>query len=238
MARKWIKILQRMGRRRGVEISKFPGFGTVAYAMKFCGVDTVLDVGANVGQTGETLRDMHFKGRIISFEPLSDAFRILSERAKGDGNWSCHQWALGAEEGEAEIGVAEHSEFSSFLKTTGFVEEMDAGSKRTRVEKVKVRRLDKVWGELKLDGAKVLLKIDTQGFEKNVLEGAAGVLDKIAAVQMEMSVHPIYEGQPSYDAMVGYMKDHGYVVAGFMPGGNDPRTGEMVEFDGVFVRCR
>ena len=70
-------FVQRQMRLAGVNIGKFPASGTLPYLLRFCGIDTVLDVGANVGQTGQMLRDLHYRGRIISFEPLSEAFKVL-----------------------------------------------------------------------------------------------------------------------------------------------------------------
>ncbi len=70
-------------------------------------IDTVLDVGANVGQFGASLRSKGYRGRIVSFEPVASVFQTLAARAKADGNWEAYHCALGAETGEATIHVAE-----------------------------------------------------------------------------------------------------------------------------------
>ena len=74
------------------------------------GVNLILDVGANVGQFGQSLRDLGFKGRIVSFEPLSEARSRLLKTSEADLMWDvAPQAAIGAEDGEIEIHIANKS---------------------------------------------------------------------------------------------------------------------------------
>jgi FkbM family methyltransferase len=229
------KLVRSLTRRMGVDLIPFPSRGSLAFVLRHCDINCVLDVGANIGQTGSLLRDLRFRGRIISFEPLSHAFAELSQRAKRDSSWSCHHCALGNADGEADIHVSDFSVYSSLLPITEFAVNTDAVARQSRVEHVKVRSLDSLWPELDLEGRRILLKVDTQGFERNVLEGAAASLKKIRAVQLEMSVHGLYKGQPTYIEMLHYMTSRGFVIAGLNPGWNHPKTGEMLEFDALFL---
>src|SRR5680860_1154767 len=71
------------------------------------GVDCVFDVGANSGQYARGLRDMGFRGRIVSFEPLSDAHVLLVRNSRHDPKWVVPPaMALGDFTGETEIHVA------------------------------------------------------------------------------------------------------------------------------------
>lgn len=230
------RFVRREIRKLGLDVTKFPAYGSVAYVLRHCAVDTVLDVGANVGQTGDYLRTMNFDGRIISFEPMAQAYASLSGKCAGDPRWTCHRLAIGGTEGELDLRISTSSVYNSFLPVLAFANQVDSGSRHERDEKVKVRRLNDLWPELRLEGTKVLLKVDTQGYEHSVLEGASEVLDRIVALQLELSIHPIYDGQPSFVEMLNYVRSRGFLIAGMQPGWNDPNTGELLEFDGLFIR--
>src|SRR5688572_14573283 len=58
-------------------------------------VDTVIDVGANVGQFGKLTRSLGYKGMIHSFEPVESAFSELSKEAAKDRRWVPHKMAVG-----------------------------------------------------------------------------------------------------------------------------------------------
>jgi len=126
-------------------------------------VDTVLDVGANVGQYGSALRAAGYSGRIVSFEPNPEAYRHLAERAARDRSWDAVGVGLGAEDGFAELNVSGFSVFSSMLKTTEFVESVDGRSRAEQTVRVPVTTVDAAWAERVRPGARVLLKVDTQG---------------------------------------------------------------------------
>ena len=65
--------------------------------MKAHQINLLFDIGANTGQYGELMRTLKYTGKIISFEPLNDAFKKLSKVAKSDTDWSVHNYAFGNE---------------------------------------------------------------------------------------------------------------------------------------------
>src|SRR5260370_33003279 len=73
--------------------------------MRHHGIDAVLDVGANTGQYASALRQAGFQGDILSFEPLSDAFRQLEEYSRCDPKWRVYRFAVGGENTETEINI-------------------------------------------------------------------------------------------------------------------------------------
>src|SRR5262245_27620242 len=83
--------------------------------MKNRGIGLVLDVGANRGQFGKLLRQLGFRGRIVSFEPLKDAFATLRRLTANDPLWECHNLALGDSDRTASINISANSYSSSFL---------------------------------------------------------------------------------------------------------------------------
>ena len=60
-------------------------------------IDCVLDVGANAGQYGQFLREIGFKGKIVSFEPVAAVYQRLENAARTDEGWFCYNLALGDE---------------------------------------------------------------------------------------------------------------------------------------------
>ena len=161
------------------------------------GVRTVLDVGANQGQYGTWLRRIGYTGRIVSFEPMAEPFTLLSRAAATDPAWSALRMAAGAEEGRVSMHVTANSVSSSLLAPTNEQVAAAPESAEVRREDVDVRRLDDVVTDIDVTGP-VWLKIDTQGFEQQVLDGSSRLLEQVAAVQCEVSLTELYEGQADY----------------------------------------
>ena len=132
-------------------------------------IDVVIDVGANIGQFGQLLRKQGFQGKIVSFEPTNSAFQTLQKRAAADGNWEVHHCGLGASAGESVIHVSQLSVCSSILPLTGVALLHDSRLAEDHNEKIVLRTLDQAASGLT---GNILLKIDTQGYEKQVMEGA------------------------------------------------------------------
>ena len=200
------------------------------------GIDLVLDAGANIGDYGTELRRHGYKGRIWSFEPRQSAFRQLERRASGSPPWDTTRIALGAEVGTASIHVSRNEYSSSLLDLhpTHLAAEPEAGY--TGSEEVEVRRLDDVLTGRATDGSKIYLKVDTQGFEKKVLEGASRSLETIRCVQLELSLRPLYMGETLFTEMLIWMAERRFRIAALEPGIHDPRSGELLQVDATFIR--
>lgn len=228
--------LRRLIRRSGFDLAQRQP--TLPDFLQQRRVGVVLDVGANTGQFGTMLRQWGYTGRIISFEPLSAAYAELSRAATADPQWAAEPYALGASDTSADLNVSDHSVFSSFRAPLDAVREQDARSATVAVEAVPVRRLDAVFGEHVRAGERAFLKIDTQGYEPDVLDGAAGVLDRIEGVQLELSTRQLYQDEVLADVMIARMAASGFVIGQIAPvvyGPTDGRT-TLLQFDAVFVR--
>jgi FkbM family methyltransferase len=198
--------------------------------------DLVIDVGANVGQFGHLCRAAGYMGEIISFEAASGAHAELVRAATGDERWSvAERMALGAEAGEAEIHIAGNSYSSSLLPMLESHLHAEPESKYVGTEKVQMKRLDDALGTLAA-GRRIYLKMDVQGYEAQVLRGASGVLQQTAAVQMEMSLTPLYAGETLLLGMCAEMTRLGFTVWDLDPVFRDSKTGRLLEADGIFVR--
>lgn len=198
------------------------------------GINVVLDVGANQGQFAIELRRQGYRDRLISFEPQTDVFQLLQNRARGDATWQTVNIGLGEKDGELEMNIFAVSDYGSMLQPVATVDTPALIERR----RVPVRRLDSVWSEYCKPGDNVFLKLDVQGYEKMVVDGAAGCLDRIAGIQMEMSITPLYEAQLDWEEMLRFMRAKGFDLWKIEKGTWDPATGRESELDGIFFRSK
>lgn len=200
-------------------------------------IDLVLDVGANSGQYAVALRRAGYAGHILSFEPLRDAWEQCKANASRDPLWSvAPQMALGATEGRVEIHVAKNSVSSSILPMHDTHRAAAADASYVGIESVDLRRLDRVAREAIDSARRPFLKIDTQGYEREVLEGASDVIDRLWGIQLEISLTPLYEGSPTLADILRLMEQSGFVPQALLPGFSELRSGRMLQVDGLFFR--
>jgi FkbM family methyltransferase len=200
-------------------------------------IDLVLDVGANSGQYALDLRRAGYAGQILSFEPVRDAWERCKANASRDPLWSvAPQVALGASEGRVEIHVSSNSVSSSILPMNDVHRAAAPDSSYVRTELVDLRRLDRVAREPIERARRPFLKIDTQGYERDVLQGATDVLDRVWGIQLEISLTPLYEGSPTLVEILRMMEEWRFVPQALLPGFSDLQSGRMLQVDGLFFR--
>lgn len=199
-------------------------------------IDIVLDVGANTGQYGKELRAIGYKGRIVSFEPLTSAYKELLKTANSDGSWIALRFALGDAEGKAVLNIAGNSMSSSILDMLPSHAKSAPESQYVGREQVEVRTLDSVFDTICSQEQSILLKIDTQGFEKHVLDGAERSLRFINTIQLEMSLIPLYQGELLFPELSQLLYQKGYRLASIEPVFADRETGQLLQIDGIFHR--
>jgi FkbM family methyltransferase len=210
--------------------------GRRARLMSAIGIDLVLDVGANAGQFGRRLRHAGYKGRIVSFEPLREPFKQLARATRRDDRWIAMRLALGESVGSLELHIAANSVSSSPLAMLPMHRRTAPSSGYIGVETAPLARLDDIWDEVVRPGEKVMLKVDTQGFEDRVLRGASGSLDGISAVELELSLVPLYADGADCRSLVDELAARGFDLVSLNPGHSDPITGRLLQVDGVYVR--
>lgn len=200
-------------------------------------ISVLLDVGANAGQFAQDLRHMGYKGRIVSFEPVAEAHLELRKTAAGDPGWTvAPRMALGAEDGEVTVQVAVLSGLSSVLPPTLFHLQTYAPSATVATDLVPCRRLDSVTDQYLHPGEKALLKVDVQGFEKQVLEGAESLLEILSGVYIELSLETLYDGQALARDVLDYLERRGFQMWFVSPGWCDPQSGRMLQYDALLAR--
>jgi FkbM family methyltransferase len=202
-------------------------------------IDTVVDVGANTGQYAGFLRqEVGFRGLIVSIEPLPECFEALRREAAKDPDWLVVKAALGSTDGEAMFNVMSYNLFSSFLEPKDeLVPGMAALNRVQRRIPVLMRRLDSVLPEIERsrEPGRIYLKLDTQGFDLEVIKGAGAAIDRVRALQTELSVVPIYERMTDWQVALAAFRQYGFEPTGFWAVARDPML-RVVELDCVLVR--
>lgn len=215
--------IQHVGRRRVRDLMDFVADRAITL---------VIDVGANVGQFGEWLRRNGYKGRILSFEPGRVEYAALARKAEADDNWEAFHCGLGAQSGTATLHVSKLSVFNSFLDLSAAARLHDGRMAVDHTEEIQVRTLDEI--EIPLE-ERVLLKIDTQGFERRVLEGGKESVARMSGILMELPIIRTYEGEWEFHEALEYMAEAGFVPAQMQPVGfHTVDTVAAVEFDCLF----
>ena len=204
-------------------------------------INCVLDVGSHHGEFAKQLRDIGYTKRIISFEPVTANYEILERQKANDSEWLCYRMALGAKKGTMPIRVFSGTTFNSFLEPTKygrdrFPEKMHI----ERTEPVVIERLDNILDKL-IEGIrdpKIFLKVDTQGYDLEVVRGLGTSTRRISALQIEMTLKPLYEDATnSFFESVAYLQGLGFRLSGMFPVDFDLTNGNCpIEMDCVMCR--
>ena len=200
-------------------------------------IDLVIDIGANDGQFAKELRAGGYSGRIVSFEPLTTAHRRLLQASKNDSAWQVHsRCAVGDHLGEIELNISGNSVSSSILPMLTAHSNAAPASTYLGSETAPLTTVDNAVLPY-FEGAKApLLKIDTQGYEWYVLDGALATLPKVRGIQVELSLVPLYEGQRLWRECIERLEAAGFVLWALQPVFIDPANGRTLQWDGLFFR--
>jgi FkbM family methyltransferase len=198
-------------------------------------VDVALDIGANDGGYALTMRREGFNGRIVSFEPQTATFAQLADSARQDPLWEVRNVAVGREDGVAELHVAGNSMSSSLLpmRERHLAAAPDSGYVAS--EQVPVVTLDALRREILDPSDRAFLKLDVQGLELAVIDGAAATLRQVHAMEIELSLFPLYEGDPPLDDVLRRLDEEAFNLLSFHGGFREP-SGQLLQVDALFVR--
>src|SRR5438093_5987405 len=200
-----------------------------------CGIQTVLDVGAHMGEFAQRIRAMLPGADLISFEPLQEPFAKLTERFKGQPNFRAIRCALGEKAGQHEIHHNEYAPSSSLLSMAELHKQSFTFAVKQKTEMIEVRRLSDVVRELNLRDP-LLLKLDVQGFEDKVIAGGEDVVARAKIIIIEVSFQPLYEGGPLFDDVYRLLKEHGFTYHGNFEQLFSPKDGRILQADAIFCR--
>lgn len=234
-------LVKKVAQRFGVDISFYHSRNSAAMqlskVLEIVGIDLIFDIGANEGQFAASVRENGYKGTIISFEPLSSARNKLLACASADLCWQVHrQSAIGDQNGEIKINISANSVSSSVLPMLESHSGAAVGSEYINTERVPIAKLDSVASHYLTPDSRLFIKIDTQGFEWQVLDGASETLRQARGVLCELSLVPLYEGQRLWREIVDRLESDGFMLWALQKGFTDPRTGQSLQMDGIFLK--
>jgi FkbM family methyltransferase len=201
-------------------------------------VNHVLDVGAFQGQFGCLLiHTFNYQGKITSFEPVTSFFQQLKQSARPfQDRWRTLNLALGNTCGEATIQIAGNAYSSSLLPMLAQHEAAAPGSAYIEKQTIQIATLDSLLESVIEPKDNLYLKVDVQGFERQVLAGAQHSLAKISTVQLEVSLVELYQGETLLNEMLDYMHGLRFDPVLLIPGFANEQTGELLQVDVVFHR--
>ncbi|ARP94991.1 FkbM family methyltransferase [Bordetella genomosp. 13] len=207
--------------------------------LDYLDVDCVFDIGANQGQYAEMLRKhAGFKGYIFSFEPNPHDAAILRKRAQHDDKWIISELAISNQDGTAQFNVMQSSQFSS-LSTPNHEDvqlftQMNAVSKTITVQ---TERLATTLRRLRTehDFARPFLKMDTQGYDVNIVKGSPEAVREFVGLQSELAIAKLYADSVDFREAITEYERHGFTLSALVPN-NAGHFPILVETDCIMVR--
>ena len=197
-------------------------------------IDTILDIGGNIGRFSKTMEFLFPDAKIIAFEPLPSCYSKMEKLMNGYKNFQSYNIGLGSAPSELEMEESSHDPSSSFLPMADLHKDAFPKASTNTKKTVQVKRLDDLESELDIRG-NLMIKVDVQGFEKEVLLGGINVFSKAKFLLLELSFQELYKGQPFFDDIYSMLIPLGFKFYGNMGLMKHPKTGLPLDADCVFV---
>ncbi len=236
----FLKIANNFLRSRNLVIKEYDAYAEkinqVNYDwLKPIGIQTVLDVGASNGGFATLARNIFPTAQIHSFEPLTKSFEDLKKKFAADNNFSAHQLVCADKNSEMDFFENDYTGSSSIIPMADLHKEAYPQTVQAKQIKVKAVRLDEYFSSLNCS-KNILLKIDVQGAEDKVLNGAAAILKDVKVVFIETSFRELYVGQWLFNDTYQFLIHHGFVLAGMENISQNMQDGGYLQADAFFVK--
>ena len=209
-------------------------FRTINSHIKKNNITLVLDVGANMGHYSEGIRMFGYEKKIVAFEPINRLYVLLDEKFENDKKVKVYNLALGNEKKELEINIASNNGSSSSILKPKLVKKEFKNISFNKKETIKIQKLDNIINEFSNSKDNIYLKLDVQGFEKNVIEGSLKTLNRIKIIQLETSTIQLYEGENTIDEIISYMYKKKFVLIDII-GSLKNNKGQLIQTDLIFL---
>jgi FkbM family methyltransferase len=235
------KLIRKLLNQFGIDVHRFQPSTSfeaqIVNAMKKVKIDVLFDIGANTGEFSSAIREKGYSGKIVSFEPLTSAIKKLIQLASKDVNWLVHdRTAIGDRKGLVDINISKNSYSSSILPMLNLHLNSEFNSRYIGTEKTPIITLDSVADKYLNKSSNCFIKIDTQGYESQVLDGAYKTLKKSGGVLCELSLAPLYEGQHLWKDIILRLEKEGFILWSLQRGFTDKRDGRTLQVDAVFLK--
>ena len=196
----------------------------------------LLDVGANIGQFATWAQGNGWKGEIHSFEPGAKAFKHLLMASEHSNTWHAHCLALGEGISEISMNISSDSFSSSLLSPTQANIAAHKGVRSEFEETVKMSTMDHFAKTHGLSNTPLVVKIDTQGYESQVLAGGSLALQHTSLLIVELSLKELYSGQRLFHEVLPQLMAMGFYPTILEPCDEDYRRLELLQVDVWFLK--
>ena len=205
--------------------------------MKRSGVSpkTIIDIGANKGQFSSLSNHILNPNKIIAIEANPDLEECLHKNLSNINSKTILITGVGNYDGELPFNFNLDSQVSSFLKIGQDRLEAYPNNKNIETRNIKIAKLDSIIDTSNIEEP-ILLKIDVQGFEKEVIEGSINVLKRVRWVLLEISFLNLYNGEPNFIEMLDTLKNLGFYFKGPMNFHESPDGSSIIEMDALFIK--
>ena len=168
---------------------------------------------------------------------LSNSHDTLVELHANDPLWViAPQMAIGDYDGTVDINISNRPTSSSILNMLDAHTQAAKDSFIVATETVEIHKLDTVSAKYIGKGDRIFLKVDTQGYEYQVLSGALNLLNSVIGIQLELSLTPLYSDHKLYDEIIAKMKTLGFELWSISNVFRNANTGRLLQIDATFFR--
>jgi FkbM family methyltransferase len=195
---------------------------------------TVVDIGVNHGQLLHLAARLWPSAKIVGVEPNASLAAKAAGLYRADSRIRIEPCAVGAENGTIDLFVTVDDQNSSILPPSDAFHDDRKNDGVVRTEKVPLKRLESL-----LDGSvgPMLWKIDVQGAELEVLQGAGDRLDDVSVIIIESPFEAAYDGASGFDDIYRFLTARGFVYEGALGQLNSRKTGRVRQEDSIYVRA-
>jgi FkbM family methyltransferase len=192
----------------------------------------ILDIGANRGEWSKMALDVFSNVCVVMIEPQEEMVSSLSTLCRNNSSCSFYNCGAGAEDGELVLTIWEDTYGSSYTVPKSF-ELLKSGKQRV----TSIRTVDGILAELGAKFIPSIVKIDTQGFELEILRGGKSLfgLTDVFIIETTLLVgsHPVW---PSSREIIEYMGKMGYEIYDITSFLRKPSDGSLGQLDFAFVK--
>lgn len=197
--------------------------------------ETIIDVGGHEGGFAESMFKTGFLGKMVSIEPVAESYNKLNAKSRYNINWDTYKLAIGNNNEKTTINISENFVSSSLLDVNIDHVNAEQSSQYIKSEEVQVKRLDTFLEEVSINCSTTMLKIDTQGYEMQVLEGLGEKIKSLKAIKLELSNKHLYKNSKLYFEISQFLYSHNYELISIENGFYDKKNYRLLQFDGLFL---
>jgi FkbM family methyltransferase len=200
-------------------------------------IQTVLDIGANIGEFTGIFNELFPKAEIHAFEPLPDCFNKLRERTKELKNVKVYNIGLGSKDGELELYKSSWHPASSFREMGDLHKQNYPHSSKSENIIVGIRQLDDIF-EGSILPENIFIKMDVQGFEDEVIKGGIKTFSNSRVIVVESSFQKLYENEPMFHGIYSLLEPLGFEYRGSLKQSVNKMDESFLQGDCIFIRNR